>query len=65
GVFAFSGISENLRGLIFRNNFSIYLDLVEREEELEHYQKIITSPGIIVKGYNKVYEDKNICLWIR
>ncbi|MEO0232314.1 MAG: hypothetical protein ABIL90_00005 [candidate division WOR-3 bacterium] len=65
GVFAFSGISENLRGLIFRNNFSIYLDLVEREEELKYYQKIITSPGIIVKGYKKVYEDKNICLWIR
>lgn len=65
GVWAFSGIAEILKGLILRNNFLIYLDLVEREEELKYYQKIITSPGIIIEGYNKVYEDKNICLWVK
>ncbi|MEO0283668.1 MAG: hypothetical protein ABIM78_00715 [candidate division WOR-3 bacterium] len=48
-----------------RNNFLIYLDKVEKEEDLKYYQKVITSPLIRIKDFKKVYEDKNICLWVK
>lgn len=65
GIWNLYGPPNVLTGLILRNNFSIYLNKVENENELKYYQKIITSPGIFIENYNKVYEDENISLWIK
>ncbi|MEN3045266.1 MAG: hypothetical protein ABDH37_08675 [Candidatus Hydrothermales bacterium] len=65
GVWNLRGVSKALIGLILRNNFLIYLEEVENEKKLKYYDKILTSPGILVEGYNKIYEDENLCLWIK
>lgn len=65
GIWNLSSTPYILLGLILRNNFLIYLDKVEKEEDLKYYQKVITSPLIRIKDFKKVYEDKNICLWIK
>lgn len=60
-----SDISRNLMGLILRNDFLISLNAVEKKEELKYYPKLLTSPGVLIEGYNIIYKDKNLCLWTK
>lgn len=65
GVWKLYGPPKGLLGLILRNNFLIHLEKVESEEKLKYYDKILTSPGVLVEGYNKIYKDRNLCLWTK
>ncbi len=54
-----------IEGLILRNNFYLFIDAVEKKEDLKFYDKILASPEEKIENYKKIYQDENLSLWIR